>query len=417
MPDDEMGVEWAGCKVILLACLLVGILLGAGGMLLWTRRRGPNSSMLQTPPSDLASRLASDIEELTKIFMSSTEDTFVLMDSEMRVVDINHLAEFPVGTRKEDLVGRKVTDISPAMGESGWHHRFRTVIDTGRALTGEDEIPHPGRGATGRVSITAIRLGDRMGLLARDLTNQQRLDELLEWGKARWESLVRHFPALVVVLDEAGTIRFLNHAVTEPDVSRVVGRSFLDFMAPEYRETASATLAKVLKDGGEGRFEAQGYHFDGRTAWYDVRMGRIAGRERARSAIVVATDISGRIEAERALKDVAETYRAFFETVPSGILVADVDTMRIQYANRTACAMFGLSLEEFLTKSLPDIHPRKDLAFVIGEFRAQAQGEKALAESIPCLRKDGSVFYADFRTAPAMINGRQCNVGFVTVGD
>jgi len=52
------------------------------------------------------------------------------------------------------------------------------------------------------------------------------------------------------------------------------------------------------------------------------------------------------------------------------------------------------------------------LEYVIGEFIAQARGEKIMAENIPVLRKDKSVFYADIITTRIFIDGRMCNVGF-----
>jgi len=63
---------------------------------------------------------------------------------------------------------------------------------------------------------------------------------------------------------------------------------------------------------------------------------------------------------------------------------------------------------------LRDIHPKDSLDHVISEFEAQAKREKALAPNIPCLRRDGTIMYADVNTAFMVIDGRQCNVGFFT---
>ena len=44
-------------------------------------------------------------------------------------------------------------------------------------------------------------------------------------------------------------------------------------------------------------------------------------------------------------------------------------------------------------------------------FEKQVKGEKALAEDLPVLRKDGSIFYADISAAPAIIGGVHCILG------
>ena len=72
--------------------------------------------------------------------------------------------------------------------------------------------------------------------------------------------------------------------------------------------------------------------------------------------------------------------------------------------------MLGYSGEEILTLGVRDIHPKADLPSVIAMFEAQARGEIAVA-SVPCLRKDGGIFYADINTAKARIDGRECNIG------
>ncbi len=54
------------------------------------------------------------------------------------------------------------------------------------------------------------------------------------------------------------------------------------------------------------------------------------------------------------------------------------------------------------------------MEYVFSEFEAQARGEKTLSSGISCLRKDGTVIYADINTTKIMIDGKECNVGFFT---
>jgi two-component system cell cycle sensor histidine kinase/response regulator CckA len=114
------------------------------------------------------------------------------------------------------------------------------------------------------------------------------------------------------------------------------------------------------------------------------------------------------------LKESEERYRRLFENSPEGILVAEVKNKRFLYANSSICRMLGYSKEEFKNMSVYDIHPKDSLDNVISNFEAQARGEKTLAPLIPCLRKDGTVIYADIVTTMMEIEGRECNVGFFT---
>ena len=62
--------------------------------------------------------------------------------------------------------------------------------------------------------------------------------------------------------------------------------------------------------------------------------------------------------------------------------------------------------------SVNDIHPREHLPLVIDKFKAQARGEITVAMNIPCLRKDGTVFFADIKTNSLILNNIPCNLGF-----
>jgi len=120
------------------------------------------------------------------------------------------------------------------------------------------------------------------------------------------------------------------------------------------------------------------------------------------------------MKAEETLRESELRYRALFQGAAEGILVADIETKEFKYANPAICKMLGYSAEELTKMSVMDIHPKDTLDDVISEFEAQARGEKTLAPSIPCLRKDKRVIYADVNTAKVRIDGKEYNVGFFT---
>lgn len=120
------------------------------------------------------------------------------------------------------------------------------------------------------------------------------------------------------------------------------------------------------------------------------------------------------VQTAEAFKECEERYRAVVEGSAEGILVADIETKRLHFTNPAICRMLGYSEEELLQMSVADLHPPDSLEHVLSEFEAQARGEKTLALSIPCVRKDGTVLYADINTAGILIEGRKFNLGFFT---
>jgi PAS domain S-box-containing protein len=124
------------------------------------------------------------------------------------------------------------------------------------------------------------------------------------------------------------------------------------------------------------------------------------------------TEISMREQIEEDLRKSEIKFRALFEKSVHGILVVDLETKRFVYANPSICRMLGYSETEFLQLGVADIHPKDSLDRVISEFELQRRGEKALASGLPCLRKDGTVFYADITASFVIISDRECVMGF-----
>jgi PAS domain S-box-containing protein len=123
-------------------------------------------------------------------------------------------------------------------------------------------------------------------------------------------------------------------------------------------------------------------------------------------------DITDRKRAEEALRESEMRHKMLFSNAAEGILVAKIETMQFLYANPALCKMFGYTEEELKRLGVKDIHPKESLDHVMAEFGAQMRGEKLLASDLPCLRKDGTLFYADVNATVMVLDGFKCNVGF-----
>jgi PAS domain S-box-containing protein len=105
-----------------------------------------------------------------------------------------------------------------------------------------------------------------------------------------------------------------------------------------------------------------------------------------------------------------ERFRAVFQTVTDGILLADGQG-RFVMANQAVCRMLGYTEEELLRLSVGDIHPADEVPRVRRVFEDQRAGRLNLAPDIPMLRRDGSVFFADINSARIVIDGRKLLMG------
>lgn len=122
-------------------------------------------------------------------------------------------------------------------------------------------------------------------------------------------------------------------------------------------------------------------------------------------------DITERKRMEDALVNSERNLKAVFDAAADGIVVAETGTRRFAVVNASFCRMLGYSRDELLDLGMPDIHPAEALPHVMRQFELQANGGIGIAQDIPVMRKDGSIFSADINSTPVAWGGKTCLLG------
>jgi two-component system cell cycle sensor histidine kinase/response regulator CckA len=107
-----------------------------------------------------------------------------------------------------------------------------------------------------------------------------------------------------------------------------------------------------------------------------------------------------------------QRYRSIFEKSSEGILIVDVATRAIQYANPAAARMFGHTESALCAMSIADLSAEGDVDSSLNEFTTLIRGTKALSSDQPRLRKDGSIILTDISATTIQVGGRTMLAGF-----
>lgn len=105
-------------------------------------------------------------------------------------------------------------------------------------------------------------------------------------------------------------------------------------------------------------------------------------------------------------------YRALFERSSDAILIADVETQLFRYANSAASRLLGYAETELHTMGFADIHPIDADDPMKRECESIARGESTRSADMPCLKKDGSLLYADVSSTAVTMDGRPMSAVF-----
>jgi PAS domain S-box-containing protein len=246
-------------------------------------------------------------ENYRALFDSAVIGTFIMDAVTMKVVMGNQAAAKAFGFDSvEEAIGVNPFDLIPPddrervfkiivkdMFEQDLReaNEFRVMTKGGREVWVSavgTKILHQGRLA-GLVSFT-------------DITERKNAEGALQESEEKWRSLAKNAPNIIMVVNRDGKIEFINRAVPDFDVVKMIGKSIYDYAEPEYQNVVKEILEHVFQAGGTGSYEARWVGSDGGISWYETQVGPIEHDGRVVAVTLISTDITERKNAEKRLK-------------------------------------------------------------------------------------------------------------------
>jgi len=248
-----------------------------------------------------------------------------------------------------------------------------------------------------------------------DITERKEAEGILRDSEEKFKALLDSAPDAFFIYDGKGVFVDGNKAAEKLsgyNRDELIGKSFLkvNLLPPDQLVKGMVDLAKNAMGI---RTEAREYTLnrkDGVKVLCEINSTPI--KIKGRNYILgIARDLTERKKAEISLKETDEKFKAIFDNANDGFLLAGVKDKKFILGNKAICEMTGYTPEEIKALGLMDIHPEKDLPYIIDQFEKQARNEIEVAENLPVKRKDGSVFYADVNASPVTLLGEDYLLG------
>jgi PAS domain S-box-containing protein len=165
-------------------------------------------------------------------------------------------------------------------------------------------------------------------LISRDVTDRIEQEKALRESEATLRGLFVNVPDLIRVLTPSGIIKFANHTYWDIEPDELVGRSILEFVAPEQREEARAWIEKVVRTGEPSTAEQQG----ARTGkMFMTRLVPILNDDgEVEELLMVGTDVTEQRAHQDALRKTRDEFQFLAEQMNDIIWQADAN-MHLQY--------------------------------------------------------------------------------------
>ena len=227
-------------------------------------------------------------------------------------------------------------------------------------------------------------------------------------------------------MDKGGHCTFINPAgarLLGYEPAELIGRQMHEAVHYKHADGSPYPLAEcpiynALKTGSQARVADEVmWAKDGRPIPVEYSTSPLMEEGDLRGSVVAFTDISERIESERALRENEQRKDAVLRSTLDSIIAMDAED-RITEFNRAAEEAFGYTREEVIGKPLEEIiipsryreAHRKGLKRYLETGEARVIGKRL---ELPALRRDGTEFLAELSITVAHIEGVPTFTGVV----
>jgi len=126
------------------------------------------------------------IKERLRSFMESSPDIFALLDSELNYVEVNKTGLKYLKKTKEEIIGKNILDIIPALKKTDRYNKYMEVINTGKPFFMDGFIPDP-RFRDIHLSVRSFKVGNGLGIIVTDTTERKKAEKELRIAKEKAE--------------------------------------------------------------------------------------------------------------------------------------------------------------------------------------------------------------------------------------
>ena len=347
--------------------------------------------------SDLK-RTETALEEATRLFrgiFDNAVDGILLVDPETRQFHLaNPAIAAMLGYSREELQRLGVADIHPADSLEYVLDQFQRQLQQEIILA--PDIPvlrQDGNTFFVDISASPLHLHGKLYLIGifRDITARKQAEAALQKSEAVMRTLVEANPESLVLMDTRGIILAASRVAAQRlgmSLEDMIGVEAFALFPPEVGQRRRAFFQQVLATGQPAYYDdARGDLIFSNYVTPILADGKVA------FVSVLAVDITARKQAEAALRDSEERYRALFEASPDAIGLLDLE-MNLIVGNRRGLDMFRQdSLDQGSRSSLDYVVP-EDRERVIGHVSTLWETGRGQTFEAVMSRQDGTRFSA-----------------------
>ncbi|HCE54083.1 MAG TPA: hypothetical protein DER05_03385 [Lutibacter sp.] len=355
----------------------------------------------------IAKQVAQENEEKFKKLSNLTFEGILIHEMGV-VIDCNASFLKMFGYKRKDLVGKDITKII-------YPEYYHKIIAKNR--TKKKTHPYEAEGIRKDGSIFPIEVEARnitdtnhktLRVTAfRDITERKKS----EADHKKLSSAIEQSANTVIITDDKGNIEYTNPKFTEItgySAAEVLGKNPRVLSSGKQPKEFYSNLWQTITAGNIWKGEFQNKAKDGNFYWERTTITPIKNEVgEISSYIAIKEDISKNKEAEEALKVNEEKYRYMFLNNPQPMWIFDLETLAFLEVNNAAIQHYDYTREEFLSMTIKDIRPAKDIEALLNDIKAEKQATYDSASEWKHIKKSGEIIDVNIVAHAITFNNRK----------
>jgi len=263
------------------------------------------------------------------------------------------------------------------------------------------------------LNVTAMKIRNETVLVtvARDITEQRRMERALAESEEKYRTLVECAKDPIFTVDEKGVLLFANKVGAETlgyQPEDLAGKTLWDVFPKEIADRQAANVRKSIETG-QGINSVSLTEIQNKPRWYSATIEPLRDDHgRVTTAMVIARDIDDMKRAEEQIKKLSSAVEQSID----GIAIGGLED-RLLYVNDTYAHMHGYTPEEMIGMKITTLYPQ-DKSDVYENAIKQTKTRGAWRYEVEHIRKDGSTFPA-YLSVSLQKDDKGDTVGYIAV--
>ncbi len=346
----------------------------------------------------------------------------VYQDADGSIISANPAAEALLGLSLDQMQGRKSFDprwraVHPDGSDfPGESHPAMVALVTNKKITGTTMgVFVPAEDRFRWISIDAIpqcRDGVdkpyQVFTIFTDITENKQTERTLLEAETKWRSLTVNSPDIIMMLDSACNIQFINRTAKGLKIEDVINTSIYDYMDEESCKQARVCLKKVKHSQQQSAYSTDYVSPDGECFHYTTMVSPVIEDDRVTAFVTASRNDTDHKQALDALQTEKQRAHDYINSLPGLFYVFDEETFvtwntkwnKITgYSDEELSGMYGGDF--FEGSDVAYIEEQMQKAFIDGYASAEAMIVTKGGQRIPYL------FYGERKN----FSGKECLVG------